>query len=134
VERSKPTVSTKGVVTLGELVGGVGRFDVRCRRCGRMRLARLIADHGAETGLPDLAERLAAGCPKAETPDLGEHCFVYFPQLPERHAGRIDAVPGRRQSADRADCRPSTAAERRAEQAGSAQVSVPVAQRTETDR
>ena len=38
-------------------------------------LARLIADHGAGTGLPDLAVRLAAGCPRAE------RCFVYFPQL-----------------------------------------------------
>jgi hypothetical protein len=48
-----------------------------------MRLARLIADHGAGTGLPDLAVRLAADCPKAETPNLGERCFVYFPQLLE---------------------------------------------------
>ena len=42
---------------------------------------RLIADHGAGTGLPDLAVRLAVGYPKTETPDLGERCFVYFPQL-----------------------------------------------------
>jgi hypothetical protein len=76
----------KGAVTLGELVGRVDRLEVRCRRCerrGRLRLARLIAEHGAGTGLPDLAARLAAGCPKAETPDLGERCFVYFPQLLE---------------------------------------------------
>jgi len=26
---------------------------------------------------------LAAGCSKAEAPDLGERCFVYFPQLLE---------------------------------------------------
>jgi hypothetical protein len=79
-------MSTKGVVTLGELVGRVERLEIRCRRCerrGRMRLARLIADHGAGTGLPDLAVRLAADCPKAETPNLGERCFVYFPQLLE---------------------------------------------------
>ena len=79
-------MSTKGVVTLGELVGRVERLEIRCRRCerrGRMRLARLIADHGAGTGLPDLAVRLAADCPKAETPNLGERCFVHFPQLLE---------------------------------------------------
>jgi hypothetical protein len=59
---------------------------VRCRRCerhGRLGLARLIADHGAGTGLPDVAARLAAGCPKATAPDLGERCFVHFPQLLE---------------------------------------------------
>ncbi len=79
-------MSTRGVVTLGELVGRVDRLEVRCMRCerhGRLRLARLIADHGAGTGLRELAERLAAGCPKAETPDLGARCFVYFPQLLE---------------------------------------------------
>ncbi len=77
---------TKGAVTLGELAGRLDQLEVRCRRCqrrGRLRLARLIADHGAGTGVPELAVRLAAGCPKAETPDLGERCWVYFPQLLE---------------------------------------------------
>ena len=77
-------MGAKGAVTLGDLIGRVERLEVRCRRCerhGRPRLARLIADHGAGTGLPDLAVRLAAGCPKAEAPDLGERCFVHFPRL-----------------------------------------------------
>ena len=61
-------MSATGAVTLGELAGRVERLEVRCRRYtryGRLRLARLIADHGAGTGLPD----------------LGERCFVHFPQL-----------------------------------------------------
>ena len=73
-------MSATGAVTLGELAGRVERLEVRCRRCtryGRPRLARLIADHGAGTALPDLAVRLAAGCPKARAPDLAERCFVY---------------------------------------------------------
>jgi hypothetical protein len=77
-------MGAKGAVTLGELVGRLDRLEVRCRRCerhGRLVLARLIADHGAGTGLPDLAVRLAAGCPKAAAPDLGECCFVHFAQL-----------------------------------------------------
>ena len=77
-------MSATGAVTLGELAGRVERLEARCRRCerhGRLRLARLIADHGAGTGLPDLAVRLAAGCPKARTPDLAERCFVHFSQL-----------------------------------------------------
>ena len=77
-------MGAKGVVTLGALVGRADPLEVRCRCCerrGRLRLARLIADHGAGTGLPDLAVRLAADCPKAKAPDLAERCFVYFPQL-----------------------------------------------------
>ena len=77
---------TKGVVTLAELVGRLDRLEVRCRRCerhGRLRLARLVAEHGAGMALPDLAVPLAAGCPKAEAANLGERCFVYFPQLAE---------------------------------------------------
>jgi len=77
-------VSAGGAVTLGDLVGRLERLEVRCRRCprhGLLRLARLIADHGAGTGLPDLAARLAAGCPRAAAADLAERCFVHFPQL-----------------------------------------------------
>jgi len=60
-------MGAKGAVTLGDLIGRVERLEVRCRRCerhGRLRLARLIANHGARTGLPDLAVRLAVGLPE----------------------------------------------------------------------
>ena len=60
-------MSAKGAVTLGDLAGRVDQLEVRCRRCerhGRLRLARLIANHGARTGLPDLAVRLAVGLPE----------------------------------------------------------------------
>jgi hypothetical protein len=49
------------VVTPGDLVG---RLEVRCRRCerhGRLGLAKLIADHGAGTGLPDLGGLVRTG-------------------------------------------------------------------------
>ena len=79
-------MSATGAVTLGEQAGRVEGLEVRCWRCerhGRLRLARLIADHGAGTALPDLAAPLAADCPKAGAPDPGERCFVHFPQLLE---------------------------------------------------
>ena len=66
-------MSAKGAVTLGDPVGRLDRLEVRCRRCerhGRLGLARLIADQGAGTGLPDLAVRLAADCPRATAEDL----------------------------------------------------------------
>jgi hypothetical protein len=75
-----------GVVTLGELVGRVKRLEIRCKRCdrhGRVRLTRLIEQHGADLDLPSLGTRLAADCPKANSIDFGERCFVVFPQLLE---------------------------------------------------
>jgi hypothetical protein len=73
-------MGTSGAVTLGELVGRIDHLEVRCRR-GRLRLARLVAEHGAETKLPRLAVRLAADCPRAKAPDPGTRCFVRFPHL-----------------------------------------------------
>src|SRR4051794_24572897 len=84
--RSELSMSAKGAVTLGELVGRLDRLEACCRRCerrGRLRLARLIADHGAGAGPPHLAARLAADCPRIGAPDPAERCFVYFPQLLE---------------------------------------------------
>jgi len=75
---------TSGAVTLGELDGRIDRLDVagrRCERRGRLRLTRLVEAHGADTTLPDLAARLAAGCPRVKAPDPATRCFVHFPQL-----------------------------------------------------
>src|SRR4051812_20433616 len=49
-------MGVKGVVTFRCPVGRVDPLEVRCRRCerhGRLRLVRLIADHGAGTALPE---------------------------------------------------------------------------------
>jgi hypothetical protein len=57
------------VVTLGDLVDR------------RIRLARLIEEHGAEMALPELGLRLAASCPRATAADLSRRCCVYYPVL-----------------------------------------------------
>jgi hypothetical protein len=60
-------VPLDGAILLGELVGRIDRLETRCRHCdryGRVRLTKLIADHGADAGLPDLALRLARGWPR----------------------------------------------------------------------
>ena len=70
------------VIVLGDLVGRIERLEVRCTRCPRqgcVRLAKLLAEHGAELGLPDLAMRLAADCPRAQVTNVAERCFVIFP-------------------------------------------------------
>jgi hypothetical protein len=72
------------VVTLASLVGTLDRLEVQCTRCsrrGRYRLARLIAEHGADTGLPELGSRLSADRPNAKAHAMHERCSVEFPQL-----------------------------------------------------
>jgi hypothetical protein len=82
-----------GAVTLAEL--RLRHLEVRCRRCaraGRLSVARLIAEHGPEMGLPDLRAVLAEGCAKASAP-VEERCSVWFPQLLE--PGAITPQPSR---------------------------------------
>lgn len=72
-----------GALTLGDLRGRLDYLDVACSRCdrrGRYRVDRLIADHGAGKGLPDLAAELASDCPRRENV-LRERCQVRFPGL-----------------------------------------------------
>ena len=52
-------MSSRGSITIGELQGKLTMLDIACHRCerrGRVSLARLIEEHGADTGLPDLWE------------------------------------------------------------------------------
>ena len=73
------------VVTLGDLVGRPDKLEVRCSRCdqaGRVKLVKLMAQHGPDLPMPELAVRLATDCPKAQATSPAERCFVVFPQLP----------------------------------------------------
>jgi hypothetical protein len=47
------------------------------------RAMGLIEEQGANMVLPDLALRLARGCPKANALNLAERCLVHLPQLVE---------------------------------------------------
>ena len=78
-------MSARGSITLGELQGKLDLLDIACHRCersGRVSLARLIDEHGADTGLPDLWERLASDCQHARSTALNNSCAIYYPQLP----------------------------------------------------
>ena len=60
-------------------------LEVACRRCdrrGRLRLARLIAEHGVKMDLPTLRQKLAGDCPHARSVSIYDKCQVHFPQLP----------------------------------------------------
>jgi hypothetical protein len=78
-------ISSRGSITLGELVGKLDMLEVACGRCdrrGRLSLERLITEHGADTGLPDLWGALAGDCPRARAVTINDRCGVHFPQLP----------------------------------------------------
>ena len=78
-------MSNRGSITLGELHGKLAMLEVACHRCerqGRVSLARLIEEHGADKGPPDLWESLAGDCPNARTTAVHNSCASYYPQLP----------------------------------------------------
>jgi hypothetical protein len=78
-------MSSRGSITLGDLVGKVDMLEIRCHRCerhGRINVGRLIDEHGADTGLPDLWENLAGDCQHARSTALNNRCAIYYPQLP----------------------------------------------------
>src|ERR671939_1020302 len=97
-------MSNRGSITLGELEGKLTMLEVACHRCdrrGRVSLARLIDEHGADTGLPDLWESLAGDCPNARTTVLNSRCAIYYPNC--RHyscrARRLEALYRMRRAA-----------------------------------
>lgn len=78
-------MSSSGSITLGDLVGKLDMLEVACRRCdrhGRLSLERLIAEHGADMGLPDLWKPLAGDCPRAQSIAIHDGCGICYPQLP----------------------------------------------------
>ena len=78
-------MSGRGSITLGELQGKLDLLEIKCHRCdrhGRVSLARLVDDHGADTGLPDLGETLTGDCPQARSTAVHNRCAIYYPQLP----------------------------------------------------
>ena len=46
-------------------------------RHGRVSLARLIDEHGADTGLPDLWQSLAGDCQHARSAALNNRCAIF---------------------------------------------------------
>lgn len=74
-----------GAITLSDLRGRLDYLDVACSRCdrrGRLRLDRLMAEHGAGMGLPDLGVRIArdSGCPQVDAVTYNR-CQIHFPGL-----------------------------------------------------
>jgi len=77
-------MSNSGAVTLGDIADRLLVLEVacsKCDRCGRLSVAKLIAEHGADMRLPDLREVLAGDCPRARSASVIDRCGVHYPQL-----------------------------------------------------
>jgi hypothetical protein len=73
-------------IRLGALKGKLTMLEIACRRCerrGKLRLARLIAEHGAAMDLPTLGTILAGDCPRVRSVGIYDRCGMHFPQLPK---------------------------------------------------
>jgi hypothetical protein len=56
-----------GAYTLADVAARAAMLEVACRKCdrrGRLNVAGLIQEHGADAKLPDLKDALAGGCPR----------------------------------------------------------------------
>jgi hypothetical protein len=56
-------------------------------RRGRLRLSRLIAEHGVAAALPTPRHMLAGACPRRAAREA-ERCDVYFPEFVGLFLGR----------------------------------------------
>jgi hypothetical protein len=78
-------MSNSGAVTLGEIASRLLMLEVACSRCerrGRLSVARLIEQHGADAKLPEPRAVLAVDCPhRGATAAVYERCAVHYPQL-----------------------------------------------------
>jgi hypothetical protein len=71
-------------ITLGAVAAKFTMLEVACRRCerrGQLSVTRLIEQHGADMGLPELGDVLRGACPQAEAISTSERCSLYYPQL-----------------------------------------------------
>jgi hypothetical protein len=73
-----------GAIQPGDIVGKIVMLEIACSRCerrGRLRVARLIEQYGADMRLPELRYILAADCPRVVADKVYDRCGVHYPQL-----------------------------------------------------
>ncbi len=73
-----------GVVLLGQVAARLSVLDVACNRCdrrGRLRIDRLLTEHGPDLPMPDLRRIIAADCPRMIAGHAHDVCGAHFPSL-----------------------------------------------------
>jgi len=75
-----------GPVILRQLATRRSVLNIACNRCarrGRLRIPRLIAEHGADLPVPELRRIVASDCPRMMAEQMRDGCGVHFPGLAE---------------------------------------------------
>ncbi len=75
-----------GSLSLDDISKRYRMLEVRCGNCtrhGRLRIDKLIDEHGRDMSLPDLRAILAADCERRTATRRKDQCQVYYPQLRE---------------------------------------------------
>ena len=73
-----------GALQLGDIADKITLLEIACRRCerrGRLRVAKLIEQYGADIRLPELRYILAADCPRVVADKVYDRCGAHYPQL-----------------------------------------------------
>jgi len=81
---------TTGSLSLDDISKRFHMLEVRCGKCtrsGRLRIDKLIDEHGRDMSLPDLRSVLAGDCEHNATAGLTDQCQVFYPQLRELKRG-----------------------------------------------
>ena len=75
-----------GSLSLDDISKRYRMLEVRCGKCtrsGRLRIDKLIDEHGRDMSLPDLRAILVGDCERKSAAGLADQCLVYYPQLRE---------------------------------------------------
>ncbi len=75
-----------GSLSLNDVSKRFGMLEVRCCNCtrhGRLRIDKLIDEHGRDMSLPDLITILAGDCEHMTAARRKDQCQVFYPQLRE---------------------------------------------------
>ncbi len=75
-----------GSLSLDDVRKRFGMLEVRCGNCtrsGRLRIDKLIDEHGRDMSLPDLRTILAGECEHKTATRRKDQCQVFYPQLRE---------------------------------------------------
>ncbi len=73
-----------GSLSLDDISKRYRMLEVRCGHCprsGRLRIGKLIDEHGRDMSLPDLRAILAGDCEHKTATRRNDQCQVYYPQL-----------------------------------------------------
>ncbi len=75
-----------GSLSLDDVSKRYRMLEVRCGHCprsGRLRIDKLIDEHGRDMSLPDLRTILAGECEHIAATRRKDQCQVFYPQLRE---------------------------------------------------